>query len=297
MIIDAIVRNTDDENAKNADIRKIADTKKNESLNESRLPQENLTVNPNDNNDKAAELSASTENVIGKHTDNTMNANKYVDICAWEAYYAKFDDIQAADTKPDNSKPNDNGMNDGTPSDIKQDNSKSDDSGMNDGITKTIKVNDSKQDDSKSTDEKSSESRTNDINLENVKPEDVKPENPKNTKSGKKKTKSRSKSKDKDKAEEKQPVKFNFLSELRDYAMAERKKRLLRKYPIKRVDKDENMEFYAIPQELYQNPKANTCEMEEIVCIRLYDDPYVQMTIDFNLDANVKKPHKKSSII
>ena len=52
-----------------------------------------------------------------------------------------------------------------------------------------------------------------------------------------------------------------------------------------------------VPKEIYQNPKAETCELEEIVCIRLYDDPYIQMTIDFNLNANVKKPRKKSSII
>ena len=99
------------------------------------------------------------------------------------------------------------------------------------------------------------------------------------------------------KEDEKEPVQYNFLAELREYAMRERRKRLLKKYPIKKIDEDKDAAFFEVPKEIYQNPKAETCELEEIVCIRLYDDPYIQMTIDFNLDANVKKPRKKSSII
>ena len=119
----------------------------------------------------------------------------------------------------------------------------------------------------------------------------------KNAKSSSKKKTTKGKKKGKGKEGEKEPIQYNFLAELREYAMRERRKRLLKKYPIKKIDEDKDAVFFEVPQEIYQNPKAETCEMEEIVCIRLYDDPYIQMTIDFNLDANVKKPRKKSSIV
>ena len=119
----------------------------------------------------------------------------------------------------------------------------------------------------------------------------------KNAKSSSKKKTTKGKKKGKGKEDEKEPIQYNFLAELREYAMRERRKRLLKKYPIKKIDEDKDAAFFEVPKEIYQNPKAETCELEEIVCIRLYDDPYIQMTIDFNLNANVKKPRKKSSII
>ena len=119
----------------------------------------------------------------------------------------------------------------------------------------------------------------------------------KNAKSSSKKNTTKGKKKGKGKEDEKEPIQYNFLAELREYAMRERRKRLLKKYPIKKIDEDKDAAFFEVPKEIYQNPKAETCELEEIVCIRLYDDPYIQMTIDFNLNANVKKPRKKSSII
>ncbi len=121
--------------------------------------------------------------------------------------------------------------------------------------------------------------------------------NAKNAKSSSKKKTTKGKKKGKGKEDEKEPIQYNFLAELREYAMRERRKRLLKKYPIKKIDEDKDAAFFEVPKEIYQNPKAETCELEEIVCIRLYDDPYIQMTIDFNLNANVKKPRKKSSII
>ena len=121
--------------------------------------------------------------------------------------------------------------------------------------------------------------------------------NTKNAKSSSKKKTTKGKKKGKGKEDEKEPIQYNFLAELREYAMRERRKRLLKKYPIKKIDEDKDAAFFEVPKEIYQNPKAETCELEEIVCIRLYDDPYIQMTIDFNLNANVKKPRKKSSII
>lgn len=121
--------------------------------------------------------------------------------------------------------------------------------------------------------------------------------NAKNAKSSSKKKTTKGKKKGKGKEDEKEPIQYNFLGELREYAMRERRKRLLKKYPIKKIDEDKDAAFFEVPKEIYQNPKAETCELEEIVCIRLYDDPYIQMTIDFNLNANVKKPRKKSSII
>lgn len=121
--------------------------------------------------------------------------------------------------------------------------------------------------------------------------------NAKNAKSSSKKKTTKGKKKGKGKEDEKEPIQYNFLAELREYAMRERRKRLLKKYPIKKIDDDKDAAFFEVPKEIYQNPKAETCELEEIVCIRLYDDPYIQMTIDFNLNANVKKPRKKSSII
>ena len=119
----------------------------------------------------------------------------------------------------------------------------------------------------------------------------------KNAKSSSKKKTTKGKKKGKGKEDEKEPIQYNFLAELREYAMRERRKRLLKKYTIKKIDEDKDAAFFEVPKEIYQNPKAETCELEEIVCIRLYDDPYIQMTIDFNLNANVKKPRKKSSII
>lgn len=121
--------------------------------------------------------------------------------------------------------------------------------------------------------------------------------NTKNAKSFSKKKTTKGKKKGKGKEDEKETIQYNFLAELREYAMRERRKRLLKKYPIKKIDEDKDAAFFEVPHEIYQNPKAETCEIEEIVCIRLYDDPYIQMTIDFNLDANVKKPRKKSSIV
>ena len=121
--------------------------------------------------------------------------------------------------------------------------------------------------------------------------------NAKNAKPSSKKKTTKGKKKGKGKEDEKEPIQYNFLAVLREYAMRERRKRLLKKYPIKKIDEDKDAAFFEVPKEIYQNPKAETCELEEIVCIRLYDDPYIQMTIDFNLDANVKKPRKKSSII
>ena len=121
--------------------------------------------------------------------------------------------------------------------------------------------------------------------------------NAKNAKSYSKKKTIKGKKKGKSKEDEKEPIQYNFLAELREYAMRERRKRLLKKYPIKKIEEDKDAAFFEVPKEIYQNPKTETCELEEIVCIRLYDDPYIQMTIDFNLDANVKKPRKKSSII
>lgn len=113
----------------------------------------------------------------------------------------------------------------------------------------------------------------------------------------KKRSKSKSKNKDKNGENTKKKVSRSFLTEVKAYAMEERRKRLMEKYPVRKVFADDDVELFEVPKEIYANPKADTCELEEVACVRLYDDPYIEMTIDFNFDAKVKKPRKKSSII
>ena len=90
---------------------------------------------------------------------------------------------------------------------------------------------------------------------------------------------------------------MGFINMIRDHAKRQRLELRLEKYPPELLLDDDDVMIWKIPPETFACPTEFTSELTELACIRLYDDPFVPMSVKFNLDVEVKKSRKKPAII
>ena len=90
---------------------------------------------------------------------------------------------------------------------------------------------------------------------------------------------------------------MGFINMIRDHAKRQRLELRLEKYPPELLLDDDDVMIWKIPPETFACPTEFTSELTELACIRIYDDPFVPMSVKFNLDVEVKKSRKKPAII